>query len=127
MRGSRYPVIVRWENSNDASREEIVLDVAALAADRPRQCELGSWIVSPNNKRIAFTVDFHGNREYRVFVRSLPTGQVVDQGIKDAASTIVFAGDRETFFYVRNEPQTVRSFQLWRHRVGSDATSDVLV
>jgi oligopeptidase B len=126
-RGSRYPVIVRWENLNDASREEIVLDVAALAADRPRQCELGSWIVSSNNKRIAFTVDFQGNREYRIFVRSLPTGPVVDEGIENAASTIVFAGDSEILFYIRNEPQTVRSFQLWRHRVGSDATSDVLV
>ena len=92
-----------------------------------RQCELGSWTVSPNNKRVAFTVDFHGNREFRIFVRTLPAGQVVDEGIENAASNLVFAGDSETFFYVRNEPQTVRSYQLWRHRIGSDPTSDVLI
>ena len=127
MRGSQYPLIVRWDDLIDTSREEIVLDVAALAAGQQRQCELGSWTVSPNNKHIAFTVDFHGNREFRVFVRTLPANQVVDEGIENAASNLVFAGDSETFFYVSNEPRTVRSYRLWRHRVGSDPKSDVLV
>jgi len=96
-----------------------VLDVAALAADRPRECELGSWNVSPNNKQIAFTVDFHGNREFRIFVRTLPTGPVVDEGIENAASTIVFAGDSETFHYIRNDKRSARiSFGA----IGSAAT-----
>ena len=127
IRGSQYPLIVRWEDRVDTSHEEIVLDVTALSAGELRQCELGSWTASPNNKRIAFTVDFYGNREFRIFVRTLPAGQVIDEGIENAASNLVFAGDSETFFYVRNEPRTVRSYQLWRHRVGSDPKSDVLI
>ena len=127
MRGSQYPLIVRWEDRVGTSREEIVLDVTALAAGQPRQFELGSWTVSPNNERLAFTVDFNGNREFRIFVRTLPAGQVVDEGIENAASNLVFGGDSETLFYVRNEPQTVRSYQVWRHRVGSDPKSDVLI
>jgi oligopeptidase B len=127
MRGSQYPLIVRWADLIDIPQEEIVLDVAALAAGQPRQCELGSWTVSQNNKRIAFTVDFHGNREFRVFVRELPAGQVIDEGIENVASNLVFARDNETFFYGRNELPTVRSYQLWRHRVGSDPKSDVLI
>ena len=31
------------------------------------------------------------------------------------------------FFYVRNEPTTLRSYQVWRHRLGSDPKSDVLI
>ena len=81
----------------------------------------------PNNQCIAFTVDFHGNREFHIFVRTLPAGQVVDEGIENAASNLVFARDNETFFYVRNEPRTVRSYQLWRHRIGGDPTRDVLI
>ena len=127
MRGSQYPLIVRWDDLVGTSKEEIVLDVAALATGQARQCELGSWTVSPNNKCIAVTVDFHGNRQFRVFVRTLPSGSVVDEGIENAASNLVFARDSETFFYVRKEPRTVRSYQLWRHRIGSDPTSDVLV
>ena len=124
MRGSEYPVIVRW--ARDGSQEEIVLDVTALAA-RVRQCELGSWAVSPNDKRIVFTVDFHGDRKFRVFARTLPAGRVFDEGIENVGSNLVFTNDNETFFYVRNERRTVRPYQLWRHRIGSDPTSDVLI
>jgi oligopeptidase B len=126
-RGSQYPLIVRWAARTDNSQEEIVLDVAALAAGQARQCELGSWTVSPNNERIAYSVDFRGNREFRVFVRMLSTGRVIDEGIENAASNLVFAGDSETIFYVRNEPRSVRSYQLWRHRIGTDPASDELV
>src|SRR6516225_7491122 len=127
VRGSRYPLIVRWADRVETFQEEIVLDVTALASDQTRQCALGSWTVSPNNKRVAFTVDFHGNREFRVFVRTLPTGRVIDEGIENVASNLVFAGDSETFFYVRNEPRTLRSYQLWRRRIGNDPTTDVLI
>ena len=88
MRGSQYPLIVRWDDLVGTSKEEIVLDVAALATGQARQCELGSWTVSPNNKCIAVTVDFHGNRQFRVFVRTLPSGSVVDEGIENAASNL---------------------------------------
>jgi oligopeptidase B len=127
VRGSQYPLIVRWADRVETFQEEIVLDVTALASDQTRQCALGSWTVSPNNKHVAFTVDFHGNREFRVFVRTLPTGRVIDEGIENVASNLVFAGDSETFFYVRNEPRTLRSYQLWRRRIGSDPTTDVLI
>jgi oligopeptidase B len=127
VQGAQYPLVVRWKDGSGTSRREVVLDVGALAGRRSHQYQPGSWTVSPNNKRIAFAVDFHGNREFRIFVRTLSTGQVVDEGIENAASNLVFAGDSETFFYVRNEPQTVRSYQVWRHRIGSDPTSDVLI
>ena len=39
----------------------------------------------------------------------------------------MFAADSHTLFYVRNEPKTLRSYQVWRHRIGSAAGNDVLV
>ena len=127
VQGAQYPLILRRKDGPGTSQEEVVLDVGALAAGHPHQYQLGSWTVSPNNKRVAFTVDFNGDREFRIFVRTLSTGEVVDEGIANAASSLVFAGDSETIFYVRNEPTTVRSYQVWRHRIGSDTTSDVLI
>ena len=124
-RGAPYPVIVRRKDTAEAP-EEIVLDVGALAAGHP-QYRLGYWTVSPDNTRVAFAVDFTGNREFRVFVRTIATGKVVDQGIVDVAANLVFAADSETLFYVRNEAKTVRSYQVWRHRLGADAAGDALV
>ena len=60
-------------------------------------------------------------------MRTLSTGDVLDEGIGNAASNVVFADDGEALFYVRNELKTVRPYQVWRHRVGSDTTKDVLI
>jgi hypothetical protein len=93
----------------------------------PSNATSGAWAVSPDNTRVAFTVDFSGDREFRIFVRAIAGGDIVDQGIDSAAAGIVFAADNRTLFYVRNEPQTLRSYQVWRHRIGSAAGNDVLV
>ena len=124
--GTQYPFIVRRRAVRGAE-EEIVLDVGVLAARHPSNTSFGAWTVSPDNTRVAFTVDFSGDREFRIFVRAIAGGDIVDQGIESAASGIVFAADNRTLFYVRNEPQTLRSYQVWRHRIGSAAGNDVLV
>ena len=127
VEGSQYPLIVRWKDLAGTSQEEVVLNVKALAASRAEQFQLGSWVISSNNKRLAFTVDLSGDREFRVFVRTLSTGDVLDEGIGNAASNVVFADAGEALFYVRNELKTVRPYQVWRHRVGSDTTKDELI
>ncbi len=124
--GAQYPYIVRRRDAFGAP-EEVVLDVGQLAAGHPQQCQLGSWTVSPDNKRVAFAVDFTGGREFRIFVRSIATGETVDQGIDNASSDLVFAADSDTLFYVRNEPTSLRSYQVWLHRLGTDPKSDVLI
>jgi oligopeptidase B len=124
--GAQYPYIVRHKDAPGA-KEEIVLDVGALAAGHPQQYQFGSWNVSPDNTRVAFAVDFTGGRDYRIFVRSIATGETVDQGIDTASSDLVFAADSDTLFYVRNEPTTLRSYQVWLHRLGTNPKSDVLV
>jgi oligopeptidase B len=123
---AQYPYIVRRKDAPGA-QEEIVLDVGALAAGHPQHYQLGSWTVSPDNKQVAFAVDFTGGREFRIFVRSIDTGETVDQGIENASSDLVFAGDSDTLFYVRNEPTTLRSYQVWLHRLGTNPKSDVLI
>ena len=123
--GAQYPYVVRRKDEHGA-QDEIVLNVGELAAGH-QQYQLGSWNVSPDNERVAFSVDFTGGREFRIFVRTIATGETVDQGIDNASSDLVFAADSDTLFYVRNEPTTLRSYQVWRHRLGSNPNSDVLI
>jgi oligopeptidase B len=82
--GGQYPSIVRRRDAFGAP-EEVVLDVGVLAAGHPRHYQVGSWSVSPDNTRVAFAVDLTGGREFRIFVRSIATGETVDQGIDDVA------------------------------------------
>src|SRR5262249_18125067 len=124
--GAQYPCIVRHKDAPGA-QEEIVLDVGALAAVHPQQYQLGPWTVSPDNTRVAFTVDFTGHREYRIVVRSIAAGETVEQGIDNASTDLVFAADSNALFYVRNEPTTLRSYQVRLHRLGASPKSDVLI
>jgi oligopeptidase B len=123
--GAQYPYIMRRKDEHGA-QEEIALNVGELAAGH-QQYQLGSWNVSPDNEHVAFSVDFTGGREFRIFVRTIATGETVDQGIDNASSDLVFAADSATLFYVRNEPTTLRAYQVWRHRVGSNPNGDVLI
>jgi oligopeptidase B len=123
--GAQYPYVVRRKDEHGA-QEEIVLNVGELAAGH-KQYQLGSWNVSPDNRRVAFSVDFTGGREFRIFVRTIATGETVDQGIDNASSDLVFAADSDTLFYIRNEPTTLRAYQVWCHRLGSNPNSDVLI
>src|SRR6266568_5722266 len=123
--GAQYPFVVRRKDEHGA-QEEIVLNVGELAAGH-QQYQLGSWNVSPDNEHVAFSVDFTGGREFRIFVRTIATGETVDQGIDNASSDLVFTADSSTLFYVRNEPTTLRSYQVWHHRLGSNPKSDVLI
>ncbi|MDC7786140.1 S9 family peptidase [Rhodoplanes sp. TEM] len=123
--GAQYPVIVRRRDAPDAP-EEIVLDVPALAAGHAMY-RLGRWRPSPDGRRVAFMVDFTGDRQNRLFVRDIATGAVTEQGITDGAESFAFAADSETLFYVRREPVTLRGHQVWRHQIGTPADGDVMV
>jgi oligopeptidase B len=123
--GAQYPYVVRRKDEHGA-QEEIVLNVGELAAGH-QQYQLGSWTVSPDNRHVAFSVDFTGAREFRIFVRTIATGETVDQGIENASSDLVFAADSDTLFYIRNEPMTLRAYQVWRHQLFSNPNGDVLI
>jgi len=123
--GARFPVIVRHKPEPGAL-EQVVLDVESLAAGH-KQYSLDNYAVSPDNNRVAFAVDFTGDRSHRILVRDIVSGQVADTGIKDVASDFVFSADSKSLFYIRVEPSTVRSYQVWRHTIGTNASHDRLV
>lgn len=123
--GAQFPVISRHKDAPGAA-EEVVLDIPALAAGHSYY-RLNRWVVSPDGARVAFAVDFTGGRGHRLFVREIATGELIDTGIVNAAASIAFAADSKTLFYVRQEPKTVRAFEVWRHRIGADPDNDVRV
>jgi oligopeptidase B len=124
--GARFAAIVRHKDGVPGASEEIVLDVEALAAGH-KQYELSNYTLSPDNRLVAFAVDFTGGRQHRIFTRDLVTGTVNDTGIDNAASDLVFAADGRTLFYLRTEPKTVRAHQLWRHSLGTPTSQDVKI
>ncbi|MEM1414088.1 MAG: S9 family peptidase [Myxococcota bacterium] len=106
--------------------EEVLLDENARGEGEAYYAQRG-FTVSPDGQRIAFGEDRVSRRQYVAHVRDLGTGEVLPDRIEDTTGSYVFSRDGGTLFYVKREEGTLRAFQVWRHRIGTPASDDVLV
>jgi oligopeptidase B len=83
--------------------------------------------ISPNNRLAVYGIDTAGRRFYTLRVKDLETGQVMNDVIPDVTGNVTWALDNETLFYGRQDPETLRSYQIWRHKLGTDPADDTLV
>jgi oligopeptidase B len=122
--GRQYPIYAR-KRSEDAS-EQIILDVNALAEGHAFYA-VGGRQVTEDGRILAYGSDTEGRRKYTIRFKHLETGELLPDVIPDVTSNFVWANDHRTLFYVRQDPETLRAYQLYRHELGTDASDDVLV
>ncbi len=89
--------------------------------------DLGDWSPSLNNKILAVSEDVIGRRNYVIQFRDNATETYFDDRIENTDGSIVWANDNKTIFYVRKDPDTLREYQVWRHQIGDNPDTDVLV
>lgn len=89
--------------------------------------ELVSLAVSADNRRIAIAEDKVGRREYQVAYRDLTDDHWQESVLTEVADDLVWSADGSVLFYVRQDPQTLLPFEVYRHRFGTDAAQDELV
>ncbi len=123
--GQEYPILARRRGTLDAP-EEILLDVNELAEGHTFY-QLGGTAVSDDGRLLAFAADTLGRRLYTVYVRDLETGRIFPEAIYPTTGNVVWAADNQTLFYGRQDLATLRSYQILRHRLGTDPAADVLV
>ena len=104
-------------------REEVVLDVNAVAAGHAF-CDVGSHRVSPDGRLLAYAVDTVGRRRYTIRFRDLQTGRDLPDVIPDVTANIAWAAGDDAVFYARQDPETLRPYQILRHPLGGDARDD---
>ncbi len=82
---------------------------------------------SPDSKLVVYGVDTEGRRFYTLHFKNLETGQILPDVIVDVTGNVTWALDNKTLFYTRQDPETLRSFQVWRHILGTDSAQDQLI
>ena len=123
--GKEYQIHCRIKDEPGA-QEEVLLDVNALAEGHDF-CSAG-WIrVSPETDTMIYAVDIVGRRKYNLRFRDLGTGDHLADEITEITGQAEWFNDGKTLIYTRQDPITLRSYQVWRHVLGSDPTDDVLV
>ncbi|GEN73297.1 S9 family peptidase [Chryseobacterium lathyri] len=122
--GKEYPIFCRKHKSLD-NEEEIIVDVNILA-EGETYFEVGSIAVSPNNELVSFSSDNVSRRIYTISFKNLVTGEIFSDQILNTTGKAVWANDNEHVFYIRKD-ESLRAFQVYRHKLGTDAAEDVLI
>jgi oligopeptidase B len=120
-----YPIHCRREGSLEAP-EEIILDVNQVAESHDF-CSVRGLAVSPDTNLLAWAVDTVGRRKYTIRVTNLSTGKAMPDVIPEVTGNLVWANDNRTLFYAKQNPETLRSYRIYRHVLGTDPSEDVLV
>lgn len=125
--GQQYPLhcrraaqvvngIMQWDES---ATEEILLDLNQLAREH-RHVALGEFQVSPDGNKLAYIIDFSGDLRFEMFIKDLKTGKLLP-GRAQRVSSMAWAADSQTLFYVQGDASTLRPERLYRQRIGGKA------
>ena len=122
IEGKDYQQVVQIENG----KETIFFDENERAKGKSFY-ELADWNPSPNNEILAVSEDFVGRRKYNITFRQNKNGKFLKDKITDVSGGVVWANDNKTVFYGKKDTVTLREFQIYRHILGTDSKTDVLV
>ena len=123
--GMEYPIYCRKKGSL-AAEEEVILDVNLLAAGKS-YFQVGNLATTPNQELLAFAADEVGRRIYTIHFKVLATGQILEETIPEVTGNFVWAADQKSLFYTKQDPETLRAYQIFIHVLGSPIEEDQLV
>jgi oligopeptidase B len=119
-----YAVHCRRRRSPGAP-EEILLDGNELGRGLA-YFSLKGPVVSPGQDRIVFATDTVGRRLYTLQFKDLGSGRLLPDTIPAVTGEVEWANDGRTVFYVKQHPETLRWYRVYRHVLGDDPANDVL-
>jgi oligopeptidase B len=123
--GGQYPLFSRYQGDAETT-EQLLLD-GDLEASRTAYMHLGGVRHSPDHRLLAWSADTVGSEFHTIRVRDLGSGRDLADSIPQAnSSSVVWSADASAFYYVHLDDNH-RGLKVFRHTVGTDASSDVLV
>ena len=120
--GKQYPIFCRKAGSLDAP-EQITLDVNELAKGE-KFMSLGALSVSNDANLMAYSTDNTGFRQYKLHVKDLRTGALVE-AVAEKTGSVAWAADNKTLFYTV-EDHAKRHYRVYRHVLGSGKPDDLV-
>ncbi|NKX66214.1 S9 family peptidase [Labrenzia sp. 5N] len=121
--GGQQPVFFRTPRDGGA---ETVLLHGDKEAEGTAYFRIGGVSQSTDHALIAWAYDDKGSEYYSLKLRDAQSAKDFDYAIEDTGGGGVFSEDSRYVFYVRLDANH-RPSKLFRHEVGSDPASDVLV
>ena len=113
------------EDGKPLEGEEILLDGNELAAGAG-YFSLGTLDISPDEKLLAYSTDYSGDERYTLRIKDLASGQTLPDEIPNTSYGSAWSLDGSVLFYLTVD-EAWRPYRVWRHRVGTPTSADVMV
>lgn len=123
--GVQYPFYCRKLGDLNAE-EEIYLNVNDLANGKS-YCGMGKVEFNIQNSVLAYSVDFVSRRLYTIYFKNCITGELLSDEIPNTSGGFAWANDGKTIFYTVKDENTLRSFKIMKHILGSPISEDKVV
>ena len=120
--GRQYPVHTRRTNLKQR-KEQVLLDLNERA-NGLRYFALGSMVVSPDNRLLAWTEDRVGQRRFELHIKEIASGKELLTPVTDVDASLAWSND--SLLYVAKDPRTMLGNRVMRHRLGG-AVADTVV
>ena len=122
--GKAYGIHCRGRSRESA--DEFVLLDENIEATGSEYFAIGAFDVSPSHGLLAWSHDRDGSEQYVLQVRNLASGTDLPDRIEGTYYGTAWSADDAWLFYTVPD-EAMRPFQVWRHRVGTPQSDDVLV
>ncbi len=123
--GQDYALYCRKEGSMEAD-ESIMLSGPEMAKGHS-YFDFGGKSVSEDNSLLVYGVDTVSRRQYTLYVKNLETGETLGDKIENTTGGATWANDNKTLFYTVKDPQTLRSYRIYKHKLGTDQSEDEMI
>ena len=129
--GRQYRVWQRWPTAEPNAREappagaQTILDEPALA-EGFEYFQLGAISVSNDGALLAYSADTAGSERYTMVVKSLDTGDILEDEIRDTIGGAVWSADDTSFFYTVVD-ENWRPWQVRLHTLGASVEQDAVI
>ncbi|MDM4764781.1 S9 family peptidase [Pelomonas sp. SE-A7] len=129
LEGAQYPQFIRRAAQGKAraydaaAPEQVILDLNELAKGR-KFLAVNQASASPDGRRLAYSLDETGARDFQLQVRDLATGQDLPWVAKRTDGA-VWAADSKTIFYITSNEARRRN-QVWRHSLDGQGPDQLI-
>jgi oligopeptidase B len=120
--GQQYPTYARRKGSMEAD-EQVLLDLNEMAKGHSFM-SVGDFDVTRDANLLAYSTDTNGYREYTLYVKDLRTNETTK--IAERVSSLAWAADDRTLFYVVDHPINKNPYQLYRHVMGKSGADELV-
>ena len=97
-----------------------------LLAKKHKHYSIGATVLSYNESKIIYSVDYTGDLKYTLYSKDLQSSKIHQELSFQISDDYVFHKDNQSIFYVKHDKK-IRPYQVWYHKLGDSGKNDKLI